>query len=145
MAKLSAKGRVEIGRVEYLSKTSAYFTNGDVLANQGFGWKEWGKVKAGVDPLGAYQRAIANQAKFLLEHPAYAAWRSAVMDAAPLSRRWRLVAAIKLMPEDPDGVWSEVCDGYGDNLSLSIDEVVELCKLYRASEAAHKSSKEVEA
>ena len=43
----------------------------------------------------------------------------------------KLHAAIELMPDDPDGVWSEACDSYGDNCHASIDEIVHLCMLYR--------------
>jgi hypothetical protein len=35
------------------------------------------------------------------------------------------------MPDDCDGVWSEACDGYGDNVSADVDEVAQLCALYK--------------
>ena len=49
---------------------------------------------------------------------------------AGLSKRWKLEAAVSMMPEDPDGVWSEACDGYCDNVHADIDEVAHLCRLY---------------
>jgi hypothetical protein len=30
-------------------------------------------------------------------------------------------------------VWSEACDGYGDNVSADVEDCVELCRLYRAA------------
>jgi hypothetical protein len=48
-----------------------------------------------------------------------------------LNKRWKLHAAVQMMPDDPDGVWSEACDGYGDNVHADIDDVAKLCMVYR--------------
>jgi hypothetical protein len=32
-----------------------------------------------------------------------------------------------MMPDDCDGVWSECCDGYGDNIRADVDDVAKLC------------------
>jgi hypothetical protein len=32
-----------------------------------------------------------------------------------------------------DGIWSEVCDGYGDNVHASVEEIEHLVKLYNDS------------
>lgn len=42
-------------------------------------------------------------------------------------------AAVQMMPGDPDGVWSEACDGYGDNVSADVDDVVALCRAYKVA------------
>lgn len=45
-----------------------------------------------------------------------------------------IALAIMAMPNDPDGVWSKEFDGYGDNVSADLDEIVELCLLYREAQ-----------
>ena len=44
-----------------------------------------------------------------------------------------------MMPDDPDGVWSHSCAGYGDNVDASVDEIVELCRLYKHAVQESKS------
>lgn len=131
MAKLSAHG-YELGRIEYLTKTKAYFENGDVLVNYGGDWTVYGKTKPGVNPTDAFNKRRQNHKEFLATHPAYAAYRKALIDAGH-SRRSLVHAAISLMPTDPDGVWSECNDMLG--LSLTVDEVVDLCTLYKLAVA----------
>lgn len=140
MAKLSAHGS-EIGRIVFLTYTKAYMSDGTVLKNIGFGWKIHAKVKPGVDPRDAYQRAIDRQSAFLADSPAYRAYRSELHSMAGVGKRWKLHGAVELMPQDPDGVWSEACDGFGDNVSADVDEVAHLCDLYLAAEREAKAMK----
>jgi len=133
MARLCKHG-TEIGRIESLTCTTAYMSNGQVLINRGFGWKEFRKVKAGLDVKQVYSDAAAAAATKNANRPAYAAYKTALHDTAGLSHRWKLHMAIESNPQDPDGVWSDACDGYGDNCSASIEEVVELCHLYLAAQ-----------
>jgi hypothetical protein len=142
MAKLSSYGRTMVGEVEYIRKSKRYMSDGTVLKNIGFGWKVAGKVKAGYTPQQAFEMAKASHDKTLAERPALSAFRQAIHDACGLSKRWKLVAAIELMPDDADGVWSEACDGYGDNVHLDIDEVSELCRLYAACMAEGRAMRE---
>ena len=121
----------------------AYFADGKILKNDGFGWKLHAKCKEGIDPSEVYRKAVDRQREFLSSNPEYAEYRSAMMAAAGLSKRWKLQAAIELMPDDPDGVWSEVCDGYGDNVSCDLDEVCELCRLYKSALAEKQRRKPV--
>ncbi len=130
MATLQAHGK-EVGRIAYLLKTKAYMGDGVVLVNHGQGWKVSGKLKAGIAPLNAYRKARGAQSKALQEHPAFAAYREALFAAACLAKRHRLHTMIEIMYDDPDGVWSEACDGYGDNLCLDQEEVIELCQRYK--------------
>jgi hypothetical protein len=102
------------------------------MKNSGFGWKIHGKVKAELDPRIVFENAKARQELLLRNRPAYRAWHKAITGVA-LTHRWKLIAAIELMPTDPDGVWSECCDGYGDNLHMDVGEVLELCNLYLAA------------
>ena len=132
MAKLSAHGSV-VGTVEYIHKARRYMSDGVILRNDGFGWKLGGKLKPGVMPADAYARAKQRQVELLATAPCTAAYKRALHDMAGMNLRWKLHAAVSLMPDDPDGVWSECCDGYGDNIHADVDEVVELCRLFQSA------------
>ena len=129
MAKLSAHG-AEIGRIRYTSYEVAYMSDGKILRKIAGAWKLYKKCKPGVDPAQAYRHASEKQVAFLAQRPALAAYRKELHSLAGLGKAWKLHMAIELMPDDPDGVWSEACDGYGDNVHADISEVVELCQLY---------------
>ncbi len=133
MAKLAVHGP-ELGRIEYRTYTKAYFENGDVLKNAGSGWKLAGKVKAGIDPKAHFEKVKGNHDAFLAARPAFAAYVKELRALTGLNNRWKLDAAVALLPDDPDGVWSEACDGYGDNVHADIDDVSKLCDLYKAAE-----------
>lgn len=136
MAKLSAYGRIEIGTVNKLISSKRYMSDGTVLENKGFGWKVFGKIKNGFTPEECFAKASANQAQVLSDNPDYANYYRALHKMAGLSKRWKLHASISLMPEDCDGVWSEVCDCYGDKVYADIDEIAAICRLYLAAMAA---------
>ena len=132
MAKVSAHGAV-IGTIETLTKSLRYMSDGKVLKNDGFGWK---LAKLKPDALigaAGFERARAKQEAFLKARPAYAAYRKVLHDLAPISKRWKLHAAVELMPDDADGVWSEACDGYGDNVHADVDDVVALCRTFKVA------------
>ena len=131
MAKLSAHGS-EIGRIEFLTKTKAYFTDGTVLVNYDGDWTIYAHIKSGIRPADAFEKQLARHKEFLATHPLYAAYRKALIGAGH-SKRSLVHAAISLMPTDPDGVWSECNDMLG--LSLTVDEVVDLCTLYKLAVA----------
>lgn len=137
MAKLRAHGSV-VGTVEYMIHAKRYMTDGVILKNAGFGWKLAGKVKPDVDPKTACERAAADVAEQLAAKPTVSAYRKALMNLTGLCNRWKLHAAVQLMPDDPGGVWSEACDGYGDNVHADIDEVAQLCVLYRLMKKARE-------
>lgn len=130
MAKISAHG-TEIGTVEFMTYAKRYMSDGVILKNYGFGWKIGGKVKAGVSPRDAYERNAAHLRRQLIERPCAAAYYKELHSLTGISKRWKLHSAVQLMPDDPDGVWSEACDGYRDNCHADIDEIVRLCMLYR--------------
>jgi hypothetical protein len=129
MAKISAHGAI-IGTVEYATKSKRYMSDGVILVNLGWGWKLGGRVKAGITPLAAYERAKAHLEAQRIAKPAAAAYVKLLHSMSGRSHRWKLHAAVMLMPEDADGVWSEACDGYGNNIHADVDEVGELCRLY---------------
>jgi hypothetical protein len=134
MAKVSAHGSI-VGTVEYITKAKRYMSDGAILKNIGFGWKIAGKVKPGYTPQTAYEHAARRLAEHLATAPSLAAYMRALHSMAGLCKRWKLHSAVSLMPNDCDGVWSEVCDGYGDNVHADVDEVAELCLLYRVAMA----------
>lgn len=130
MAKCKVHGS-EVGTVYFTTSAKRYMSDGVVLKNNGFGWKIFGHVKDGVTPEQAYSHAIERQNQRKLERPALFDYQKALHELAGLGKRWKLHTAIEMMPDDPDGVWSEACDSYGDNVSASIDEVSKVCDLYR--------------
>jgi hypothetical protein len=138
MAKLSAHGET-VGTIEYMTHAKRYMSDGKILRNQGFGWKLYAKVKAGIPVEQAVGNAQANLDHQLQEKPAAAAYRKLLHEMAGLNKRWKLHAAVELMPDDPDGVWSGCCDGYGDNCHCDIDEVVALCAAYRRMAASRSN------
>lgn len=97
------------------------------------GWKLAGKVKSGIAPEQAYKNAFEYQNECMATRPAFAAYRRELHAMAGLCKRWKLHTAVQLMPDDCDGVWSEACDGYGDNVHASVAEVAALCRLYIAA------------
>ena len=141
MAKCSAHGS-EIGTIYKSTSAKRYMSDGVILKNAGFGWKLYGKVKPGIDPAEAYARAKAKSEDFIASRPCYAAYLKELHDMAGLSKRWKLEAAISMMPDDPDGVWSEACDGYCDNIHADIDEVANLCRLYLSAVAEAERHKQ---
>ena len=140
MAKCKAHG-AEIGTIYFTTSAKRYMSDGVLLRNNGFGWKLHGKVKEGRDIAAVYEKAVAAHAEYDAMHPAVTAYRKALHDMAGLSKRWKLHLAVSLMPEDCDGVWSEACDGYGDNVHADVDEVGALCRLYLSAMAEQKQLK----
>jgi hypothetical protein len=129
MAKLSAHGD-EIGRIVYTTCTKAYMSDGKVLKNYGDGWKLYSTIKTDFTPASAYASSRAALAKWEAAYPAGLAYKKALHELAGQGKRLKLHTAVQLMPDDADGVWSEACDGYGDNISADVDEVSALCELY---------------
>lgn len=141
MAKLSAHGAI-VGTIDYLTKSKRYMSDGVILRNIGFGWKLAGKIKQGVTPQEAYASSKARYDAQCAEKTAAYLYMKELHAMAGLCKRWKLHAAVALMPNDPDGVWSEVCDGYGDNVHADLDDLVKLCALYRLATGALTEHKE---
>ena len=140
MAKLRAHGQ-EIGTIYTCTTAKRYMSDGHVLKNIGFGWKRFATVKDGIAPSDAYANAAEKRRAWLAQRPAMATYMRALHDLAGMDKRWKLHAAVQLMPDDCDGVWSEACDGYGDNISAGVDEIGELCRDYRAALAESSAFK----
>lgn len=138
MAKLSAHGN-EIGRIFFTTSIKAYMADGKVLKNSGFGWKLAGKLKDGLTPEMAYANAIRKQEEFYASRPAALAYKKELHAMTGICNRWKLHSAVQMLGDDYDGVWSEACDGHGDNVHADIDEVANLCRLYAAAVIEQKS------
>ena len=130
VAKVSAHGSI-VGTIEYLTHAKRYMSDGVILKNIGFGWKLAGKVKPTVPVDQAARNAAEHLARQLHDKPAVAEYRRLLHDMAGLGKRWKLHQAVQMMPDDCDGVWSECCDGYGDNVHADVDDVAELCRAYQ--------------
>lgn len=141
MARLSANGS-EIGTIYRTKDAIRWMSNGVILKNNGTGWKRAGKVKPDTTPQAAFERAKAKQESFLAIRPALKAFRSELHAACGLGKRYMLYWAIRSMPNDPDGVWSSVCDGPGISLNLDVDEIGNLCRLYLGAIRESESLKE---
>lgn len=139
MAVLKKHG-VCVGTIDYINCSVKYMENGNVLRNQGFGWKLYASCKDGVTPTEAFEKAAQRQTDRLARAPAMAAFRRTLFAAcSSVKYRWQLVAAIQAMPDDPDGVWS-TCDDHG--FSLMFEDIVKLCRLYKVMMAERKAEME---
>lgn len=142
MATLQAHGS-KVGQVDYLTYSLAVMSDGIVLRNQGFGWKRYATIKTGHTPEQSYEHISTIQAVALDTYPHLRNYRRALHELAGLSKRWKIHTAVELNPDDPDGVWSEVADGYGDNVHATVEEIVELCQLYKLYLAEKKAGRKV--
>lgn len=127
MAKLSAHGK-EVGRINYTTYAKAYMQDGVILKNEGHGWKVYGKCK--FTPQEVYENALDHYNKFLIARPCLAAYRDYLHDLAGMGKAWKLHAAVTMLGDDIDGIWSEACDGYVDNVRASVEEIKHLVDLY---------------
>lgn len=118
--------------------------DGKVLKNAGFGWKIAGTLKAGITPLEGFNNAKRNWEEKLANRPSFANYVRELHSMTGLCNRWKLAQAIQLLGDDVDGIWSECCDGYGDNISADVDEVANLVFLYGAAMLELKALKESE-
>lgn len=141
MAKISAHGAI-IGTVYFTTSAKRYMSDGVILVNKGFGWKLGPKIKPGVTPQQAFENQKRVSEEYAAKNPALIAYRSKLHALAGMDKRWKLHASIELMPNDYDGVWSETCDGYGDNVHADIEEVADLCRAYERAFEAKKEAKE---
>lgn len=133
MAKLSAHG-TELARRETPTARIAVMSDGQIMRNQGFGWKLWKRLKPGVNATEYARKFDVHTAAIPVEVHNYI---EALRDACDLEHRCRLHQAITLMPNDPDGVWSEFDDYSG--YSLDLDDIVKACRWYQIAQDAVKA------
>jgi hypothetical protein len=112
-------------------------SDGNILRNTGSGWKLYKKLKPGVDSA-AY--AARMRAQYDARDPLFHEYIKLLCDMAPLSERWKVAEAARLMPNDPDGVWSTLNDAPYGGLDVDLDDCVRLCQLRQAAEALDASN-----
>lgn len=134
MATLTAHGK-EVGRFYGLVTVKSYMEDGTVMLHDGLGWRKYAILKPGLTPEQAVKNKSARESAILKEYPFFAEYRRALHELAPQSKRWALHGAVTMMPNDPDGVWSTMVDCIGPRtrLSVGIDEIVDLCRIYQSS------------
>lgn len=62
--------------------------------------------------------------------PMYARYKTLLYKYVPKTHRTLVNTAISLMPNDPDGVWSEINDHGDYRYSIDLDEAIDLCRAY---------------
>ena len=129
MAVLSKHG-AEIGRIEKLTSIVAYMADGKILRNQGDGWKQYRKVKPGINPQDAFNRSLEAATQFKAERPCYVEYKKQLHALACNGKRCLVHMTVETLGNDHDGVWSELNDMIG--ISCSFDEVADLCRAYDA-------------
>jgi hypothetical protein len=143
MAKLTAHGN-EAGTIDYLTYRIRYMSDRQVLKNQGDGWKLYRKVKSDIQPIDAYIHARNKLNEFKANYPHNSNFMEALHETCGLYGRWYILETIRSMPNDPDGVWSTFDDSYDYKLpKLTIEECVELCKLYNLAELEAEENNKV--
>lgn len=127
----------EVGRIDKLTFSMLFCEDGKILRNHGAGWRIWRKVKQDVvcGVHGAYRRCRDDYAANLEAMPAFAHWRRLVHEF-PLRKRALVVYAVQHLPEDPDGLWSELEDM---GCPVSHGEANALLHAYRAANAEAKA------
>lgn len=129
MAKLSAHG-TEIGRLHYTTHSKAFFSDNQILKNSGDGWKLHAKLKTGGNMLEYFNKKKAELNVWNITNREAHEYKKMLHSLTSMTNRWKLAYTISSMPEDCDGVWSECCDGYQDNVHADFNEIAELCQLY---------------
>jgi hypothetical protein len=136
MATLRAHGK-EIGRLEFPAYRLAIMSDGHILKDEGWGWKVYKKVKAGITPQGYLDRRVANQKAFLAARPETAHFQ-AEMGKLAVKMRSRIVGLFNLLGDDADGIWSELDDWTETRNYFSFEEVARLSRMYKAAVAECK-------
>ncbi len=135
MATLSKHGATLV-IIDRLRDRVAYKSDGTILRNDGSGWKLYKRVKPGYDIAQVARDAEQRYKQRLIERPVFAEYRKAVHDAACNGKRYMLVELLNMLANDPDGVWSEANDHL--DLSIGVEECVELCRLHEAATAEQR-------
>lgn len=130
----------EIGQIERLTFKVAYCADGNILRNDGYGWKIWRKIKEGIDPVELFHKKQKEYQEKLISLPCFAAWRKAI-HAFPLKHRAIIVEGVRMLGNDLDGLTSELQD-YG--IQIDYDETKELNDAYEAALEEQKLNSNVQ-
>jgi len=119
----------ETERMELLKATYSMRADGTIFRDRGDGWKRV-VLLASVTPEAYWLKIKSKDATLSREFKAY---RTAVIDAIPLSDRPEYFTLVDLLGDDVDGVWSHM-DEIGKR--IEIETLVELRDLDYARRAA---------
>jgi len=119
----------ETERLELLRATYSMRADGAIFRDRGDGWKVV-RLVVGVTPESYWSKIKVKDATLSREFRAY---RSAVIDAIPLSDRPEYFTLVDLLGDDVDGIWSHM-DEIGKR--IEIETLVELNDLDNARRAA---------
>jgi hypothetical protein len=122
------------GKLETLYTWYNYCNDGKVLINTGSGWKKLGKIKPGVSPLQAYQKAKEKLDNTLAKNPCYAKFQNTLHSMTTQKNRLSVYFRVVDCKNDSDGLFSYFDDTCwsSDNPHLTIDDCLALCKTYNA-------------
>jgi len=119
----------ETERLELLRATYSLRADGAIFRDRGDGWKVV-RLVVGVTPEAFWLKIKTKEATLSREFRAY---RTAVIDAIPLSDRPEYFTLVDLLGDDVDGIWSHLVD-LGKR--VEIETLVELRDLDNARRAA---------
>jgi len=119
----------ETDRLELLRATYSLRADGSIFRDRGDGWKRVVLLST-VTPDAYWSKIKTKEATLSREFRAY---RTAVIDAIPLSDRPEYFTLVDLLGDDVDGIWSHLVD-LGKR--IEIETLVELRDLDNARRAA---------
>jgi len=119
----------ETDRLELLRATYSLRADGSIFRDRGDGWKRVVLLST-VTPDAYWSKIKTKEATLSREFRAY---RTAVIDAIPLSDRPEYLILVDLLGDDIDGIWSHLVD-LGKR--IEIETLVELRDLDNARRAA---------
>ena len=122
----------ETERVELLKATYSMRADGTIFRDRGDGWKRVALL-ASVPPEAYWLKIKSKDATLSREFKAY---RTAVIDAIPLSDRPEYFTLVDLLGDDVDGIWSHM-DEIGKR--IEIETLVELNDLDNTRRAAFEN------
>ena len=132
MACLSKHG--EYIKFEFPRYNKAYCEDGTVLVNYGNGWKLYGKLKMAyadaIKGIKAKQAAVGPSSQKL--------YAELFRMAGNLKSRVMLCQALEAYAHDPDGMFVELDETYGEN-RWSRDEIGNLCFLFGVAQLELKA------
>ena len=133
MACLSKNG-TELARFNQLKASYSIRSNGEVLKNDGFGWKVL-RLKEGITVENF--RARLEEIESKLSQP-YRIYRAAVQSEFPLPVRWQYLTLRDLLGDDIDGIYSDLQDQQIYTDLDTLQELHDLYRIYRADVDARK-------
>ena len=114
-------------------KQYAFCEDGTIFKDTGEGFKKYGKLKEGLNYIDIKNKWEKKYLNKLVKLPSTKAFYDALDEYFfSIQDKNNMLSLISLMPDDADGVWSTLDDySYCSEFDLMIDDVVNLCQLYK--------------